>query len=227
MSSLLGDGAHCSICVNVFTEPVTTPCGHTFCKACLGEHWDKSDLCHCPVCNKRFQVRPEISSNVTTEEIPVQLKKRKVIPPASGSGPWEVTCDVCAETKLAALKSCLTCLTSFCEAHLEPHLRVPSLVRHKLSNPVQDMEERTCLKHHRLLELFCREDKVCICLLCSETDHKHHQTVLVEEEWALKKVRIYFPTSCLKYCSTIFVFLPKGNYRVQESESQKDDCRQE
>lgn len=189
MSSLSGDGAHCPICASVFTEPVTTPCGHSVCKACLSEHWNRGDLYHCPLCNKRFQ-RPEISSN----ETPVQLKKRKVIPTSGGSGPGEITCDICMEPKLTALKSCLTCLTSFCEAHLEPHLRVPSLARHKLSAPVQDMEDRTCLKHHRLLELFCREDKVCICLLCSETDHKHHETVLVEEELALRKVRIHFPS---------------------------------
>lgn len=125
---------------------------------------------------------------MTTEEIPVQIKKRKVSPPAGDTGPWETPCDVCVERKLKALKSCLTCLTSYCEAHLEPHLRVPSLARHKLSEPVDDLEERTCLKHNRLLELFCREDKVCICLLCAETEHKHHQTVFVEEEWALQKV---------------------------------------
>lgn len=223
MSSLLGDGAHCSICANVSTEPVTTPCGHSFCKASLSEHWSRSDLCHCPVCNKRFHVRPELSSNVTTET-PIQLKKRKVISTSGGSSPEEITCDVCMETKLIALKSCLMCLTSFCEAHLEPHLRVPSLMRHKLSEPVQDMEDRTCLKHHRLLELYCREDKVCICLLCSESDHKHHETVLVEEEWALQKVRIYFPSySSLKKRSTIIFFCTQGNYRVQESKSQKDD----
>lgn len=145
------------------------------------------------MCDKRFQVRPEPFVNMATEEIPVQFKKRKVNPPAGGTGPREITCDVCAETKLKALKSCLTCLTSYCEAHLEPHLRVQSLVRHKLNDPVEDLEERTCLKHHRLLELFCREDKVCICLLCAETDHKHHETVFVEEEWALQKVRIHLP----------------------------------
>lgn len=144
------------------------------------------------MCDKRLQVRPESFVNMASEEIPVQIKKKKVSPPAGGTGRWEITCDVCAETKRKALKSCLTCLTSFCEAHLEPHLRVPSLVRHKLSDPVEDLEGRTCLKHHRLLELFCREDKACICLLCTKTDHKHHETVFVEEEWALQKVCIHF-----------------------------------
>lgn len=124
----------------------------------------------------------------------MQIKKRRVEPPAGGAAPWETTCDVCAETKLRALKSCLTCLTSYCEAHLEPHLRVASLLRHKLSDPVEDLEGRTCGTHHRLLDLFCREDKVCICLLCAETDHKHHETVFVEEEWALQKVGVHLPS---------------------------------
>lgn len=190
MSSSSGDSVHCPICLKDLTEPVTTPCSHNFCKACLGEHWDGSDLYHCPVCNKRFQARPGIST-VAAEEFPIESKRRKVVPPPGGSGPGEIVCDVCEEPKLVALKSCLTCLASYCEAHLELHLRVPSLMRHRLGQPVQDLEERICSKHHRLLELFCREDKVCICLLCSETDHKHHETVLVEEEWALQKVSCF------------------------------------
>lgn len=193
MSSLLGDGVRCSICLNVLTKPVTTPCGHECCETCLSKHLDTVGLCHCPVCNKSFQVRPETSATTAVDESPVQLKKRKVATPAGDCGPWDIECDVCMETKVKALKSCLTCLTSYCEAHLEPHLRVPSLVKHKLSDPVEDLEERTCFKHHRLLELFCREDNLCICLLCSETDHKCHETVLVEEEWALQRVSAHFP----------------------------------
>ncbi len=189
LASLPEDHFQCSICLNIFTDPVTTPCGHNFCKTCVSEHWDKSDLCRCPLCNKRFFVRPEISTNEVIEEISVQIKKRKVVSPESAAAPWEVKCDVCTEVKLKALKSCLVCLTSYCGAHLEPHQRVPTLMRHKLTDPVDNLEERLCEKHERLLELFCRDDKICICLLCSETDHKHHETVPVEEEGAQQKVR--------------------------------------
>ncbi|XP_070710615.1 E3 ubiquitin-protein ligase TRIM39-like [Pempheris klunzingeri] len=187
-ASLPESNFQCSICVNVFSDPVTTPCGHSFCKTCLSEHWDKSDLCHCPVCNKRFCVRPDISTNTVIEEISVQIKRRKVRTPESAA--WKVTCDVCTETKFKALKSCLVCLTSFCEAHLEPHQRVPSLVRHKLIDPVENLEERMCKKHEKILELFCRDDQVCICLVCSETDHKDHEKVPVEEEGVQQKENI-------------------------------------
>ncbi|KAK5898911.1 hypothetical protein CesoFtcFv8_008446 [Champsocephalus esox] len=34
------DQSLCSICLDVFTDPVTIPRGHNFCKDCITEHWD-------------------------------------------------------------------------------------------------------------------------------------------------------------------------------------------
>ncbi|KAF6730664.1 Pyrin [Oryzias melastigma] len=99
-------------------------------------------------------------------------------------------CDVCTQFKLQASKSCLVCLVSYCEAHLEPHHRVPTLRRHGLIEPVENLEERVCEKHSRVMELFCRQERVCICLLCSEAEHKGHQFVPVEEEAALQRENI-------------------------------------
>ncbi|KAJ4937752.1 hypothetical protein JOQ06_002383 [Pogonophryne albipinna] len=42
----------CSICLDVFTDPVTIPCGHNFCKACISEHWDRNVQSQCPNCKK-------------------------------------------------------------------------------------------------------------------------------------------------------------------------------
>ncbi|XP_048451591.1 LON peptidase N-terminal domain and ring finger 1, like [Rhincodon typus] len=38
----------CSLCMRLFLEPITTPCGHTFCKCCLERSLDHSPLC--PLC---------------------------------------------------------------------------------------------------------------------------------------------------------------------------------
>ena len=101
----------------------------------------------------------------------------------------EVACDDCSTRKLKALKSCLVCLTSYCETHLEHHQRVVNLKRHKLIDPAENLEDRMCKKHDRLLELFCRSDQTCVCHFCTETDHKAHDTVPLEHMGAHQKVR--------------------------------------
>ncbi|KAI5099039.1 E3 ubiquitin-protein ligase rnf168 isoform X1, partial [Silurus meridionalis] len=42
----------CPICLEIFLEPVTLPCTHTFCKPCFLETVDKANIC-CPLCRKR------------------------------------------------------------------------------------------------------------------------------------------------------------------------------
>lgn len=46
-------------------------------------------------------------------------------------------------------------------------------------------------QHERPLELFCRRDQtcVCVCQFCSDTDHKTHNTVPIEEERGKKKAQ--------------------------------------
>ncbi|XP_054649449.1 E3 ubiquitin-protein ligase rnf168-like [Dunckerocampus dactyliophorus] len=46
------DDCVCPVCLEMFLEPVTLPCTHTFCKECFLESVDKSTLC-CPMCRKR------------------------------------------------------------------------------------------------------------------------------------------------------------------------------
>uniref|UniRef100_A0A673M5W8 RING-type domain-containing protein n=1 Tax=Sinocyclocheilus rhinocerous TaxID=307959 RepID=A0A673M5W8_9TELE len=117
VSSALGpDGAYsgplneelqCSICLDVFNDPVTTPCGHNFCKTCLNKCWTNTQSCFCPLCKETFSRRPAIKINTTLREV-VQHFKEKLNQEES-----EVFCDICDERKQKAVKSCLTCLVSY------------------------------------------------------------------------------------------------------------------
>ncbi|XP_056596874.1 uncharacterized protein LOC130415305 [Triplophysa dalaica] len=83
--------------------------------------------------------------------------------------------------KLKAVKSCLVCKISSCKTHLESHLRVSGLQKHKLIDPVKNLQDYICQKHDRPLELFCRDDHTCVCMSCTEVDHKNHNTVPIRE----------------------------------------------
>lgn len=96
-------------------------------------------------------------------------------------GPDDVVCDSCIESPCRALKSCLTCLVSYCEAHLRPHLENPKFQNHRLVEPLRDIERRTCESHKWPLELFCSADACCVCQDCVTEDHKGHNTVTVVE----------------------------------------------
>ncbi|XP_039668838.1 E3 ubiquitin-protein ligase TRIM21-like [Perca fluviatilis] len=185
----------CSICLHVFTDPVSTPCGHNFCKNCITEHWNTSNRCFCPICKEGFTTRPDLRINTFISEMVAQFRQSAQQKASSSSEqqvskPVEVPCDVCTGTKLKALKSCLVCLVSYCETHLEPHLTASRLKRHQLIDPVENLEGRMCMKHDKPLELFCKTDQTCVCMLCTVVNHKTHDVVPLKEEYEEKKVEL-------------------------------------
>ncbi|XP_056266044.1 uncharacterized protein LOC130190581 [Pseudoliparis swirei] len=184
----------CSVCLDVFTDPVTTPCGHNFCKKCINDYWSTNNQNMCPLCKKVFFSRPELHVNTFISEMVSQFRQSTQRKAWSSreqvAKPGEVPCDVCTGTKLKALKSCLVCLASYCETHLEPHLTMSGLKRHQLMDPVENLEDRMCLKHDKPLELFCRTDQTCVCMLCTVLDHKMHNVVPLKQECEGKKVEL-------------------------------------
>ncbi|XP_061570450.1 E3 ubiquitin-protein ligase TRIM21-like [Cololabis saira] len=186
----------CSICLDVFTDPVSTPCGHNFCKTCITQYWDDNVLYKCPICQETFYTRPQLKVNTFIREMVSEFRREAQQKSSSSSSeqqaaePGEVPCDVCTGTRLKALKSCLVCLLSYCETHLEPHLTMSGLKRHQLVEPVENLEDRICTKHDKPLELFCKTDQTCVCTLCSVLEHKTHEFVPLREEYEGKKAEL-------------------------------------
>ncbi|CAL8290421.1 unnamed protein product [Lota lota] len=189
-SSWSEDNFSCPICLDVFNSPVTTPCGHNFCRTCITRFWDGQVQYKCPVCNKLFQTRPDLQVNTFISEMVDQFRRSVRVTEQPCVEPGEVPCDVCTGTQLKAVKSCLVCFTSYCQTHLEPHQRVAGLKRHRLVEPMDRLEDRMCKKHDRLLELFCQTEQVCVCQFCTETDHKSHPVVPLKEEYEVKTAQL-------------------------------------
>ncbi|KAG7479935.1 hypothetical protein JOB18_039267 [Solea senegalensis] len=59
------DECRCTVCLEIFLEPVTLPCRHTFCKSCFLESVDKAAL-SCPLCRLRVSTWARVNSKKNT-----------------------------------------------------------------------------------------------------------------------------------------------------------------
>ncbi|XP_061112550.1 tripartite motif-containing protein 16-like [Conger conger] len=213
------DQFSCSICLDLLKDPVTIHCGHSYCMGCIKGCWDQDDhigVYSCHQCRQTFTPRPVLGRNTMLAEVVEKLKKtglQAASPAHCYAGPGDVECDFCIGRKCKAIKSCLVCLASYCEIHLQHHYESPVLKKHKLVKASGNLQEKICSNHDKLLEVFCRSDQQCICMLCVMDEHRGHDTVSVEAERTEKQKQLGVTQS-------------KFQQRIQEREKELQDLRQ-
>lgn len=67
----------CFLCRDIFTSPVTIPCGHSFCLSCLSKYWTRHQSKYCPHCRRLFTDKPDLSVNHILADVSENYRKSR------------------------------------------------------------------------------------------------------------------------------------------------------
>lgn len=210
----------CPVCQDIFTDPVTLPCGHNFCLTCIQAVWEtggpNEGPCFCPECqvflasdltlevNTSLQTKVKDFINNRPAETKTAAPHRETKPPSS-----TIHCDHCIETTSEAIRTCLTCDASLCRAHALLHQQRSALREHTVVEVTEDPLSLKCREHHDELKLFCMEEKIPVCCLCVLVGmHKNHEAAQLHEACANFKVNISIVLSVANVFSNFFLYSP-------------------
>ncbi|XP_063786686.1 E3 ubiquitin/ISG15 ligase TRIM25-like [Pseudophryne corroboree] len=176
----------CSICLSIYTDPVTLRCGHNFCRVCIDRVLDTQEGAGayiCPECRAVCQERPALQRNITLCNIVGSFLSTRTDQEETG-----IFCTYCVDSPVPAAKSCLLCEASLCDKHLRVHSKS---AEHVLCDPTTALGNRKCSVHKKILEYYCTEDAACICVYCRlDGEHQGHHVEMLNEASEKKKEKL-------------------------------------
>jgi len=129
-ASVTADLTTCPICLEVFDNPQSLPCLHTFCLKCLERHFREKrpgDEVPCPLCRKEFEIPSDGLSGLQHHFVIQRLvDARKAYSEESNGEPCEVCLEECGEDweKIpTATTFCVDCNQKLCDQCSRPHRR--------------------------------------------------------------------------------------------------------
>ena len=186
----------CPVCLDLYTNPKTLPCLHSFCEACIERFpQDKEDETYylsCPTCRHRTEL-PERGAGAFPVAFTLNNLKEIYSLMKKVSDPQQVTCDNCATVN--ATGYCKDCSKFLCQKCIDAHKVWPPIAHHQMMGlsdvaasafqlPSAKQEATpTCSSHGKPLEIFCETCDEVICHHCTVRIHRDHEYDLVNDSY--------------------------------------------
>ena len=182
----------CAICLDIYTNPKTLPCLHSFCHQCLKglplDPQGDNNFISCPTCRHRTQLPQPAAVDFPTAFHINNLKEVYNLM-TKVSGHQQVTCDNCTTTN--ATGYCKECAKFLCQECIEVHKKWAPFADHKItsldevatsaSKMLPEKQKIKCSTHNKPLEIFCRTCEELICHDCIVRIHRDHDYDLVSD----------------------------------------------
>ncbi|XP_076853143.1 E3 ubiquitin-protein ligase TRIM47 [Brachyhypopomus gauderio] len=171
------DSFSCPICLDPLQDPVTIPCGHNYCMACINDYWNQHEYTgayRCPECRESFTPRPTLNKNGMFAEVVERLQKTRLRDSSpADSGPAHVECRECVGRNPQAIGTCPERGLD-ADRYDSANLREKHIVIVVSGDPSKNI----CV-HNMPLEIYCRTDQQLICSFCYVESHRNHDAVSV------------------------------------------------
>uniref|UniRef100_A0A8B9HGK7 E3 ubiquitin/ISG15 ligase TRIM25-like n=1 Tax=Astyanax mexicanus TaxID=7994 RepID=A0A8B9HGK7_ASTMX len=177
----------CAVCLQLYDDPVSLPCGHSYCLQCVRSVQESQQTGgrpggrpRCPECRQDYNGLESLLKNFKLGGI-VERYREAMSEQVLTAGKPTVPCDQCLDGAEPAVKTCLHCETLLCEGHLKRHQERHRSKGHTLVEPLPDLDQRRCPDHRGELEFLCLQERRFLCNECvMEGKHVEHEVQMLE-----------------------------------------------
>ena len=185
----------CSICLDIYNDPKTISCLHTFCCECLSNHArarHRQGKFPCPECRAEI----DIPKGNRFDSLPTSFFHNSLLSLLAvrqiGDGS-SITCAHCKK-RSSDVHYCFDCARFMCPDCLSAHeVMKADFEGHKVM-PVKDFQTEDyeallkrqpfCSEQYHEREItrfFCLSCQSCVCHACIVTDHQNHKAILLDK----------------------------------------------